>query len=351
MEQRGIRFAVIGTGRISNWVLQGARQDERFRLAAVCSRDEQRAAAFINAHPEWTEARVFTSVEELAGAPDIDAVYIGTPNATHFAYAKTLLEGGKHVLCEKPLVTDASLARELAETARRRKCLLMEAMISTLNPNFTVAAAHIPAIGPVRSYFSSYCQYSTKYDDLRRGIVASSLDPQMGGGAVMDIGIYTLYPMIALFGAPSSITTEALLADTPHGPVDVGGSIQCRYAGMMANLVFSKAVDSFLPTEIAGENGNILLDAVHICREVRLLPHGTPSSGRGPKTEARILSSGIPHDEYYYEFHHFMDLILDGCTESPVNRLDTSIAVLDIIDEFHRQINERHAYWRFPDST
>ena len=338
MEKRIVRFAVIGTGRITRWVLKGAQEDGRFCLAAVCSRDAQRAADFIKDYPAWSDARVFTSVEELAETADIDAVYLGTPNATHYGYAKTLLEGGKHVLCEKPLVTNATLARELAEIARRRKVLLMEAMISTLNPNFTVAAARVPAIGPVRSYFSSYCQYSTKYEDLRRGIVASSLDPLLGGGAVMDIGIYTIYPMIALFGTPRSVTAEALLADTPHGPVDVGGSIRCRYEGMMANLMFSKAVDSFLPTEIAGENGNILLDAVHICREVRLLPHGTPSSGRGPRAEARILSAGIPHDEYYYEFKHFMDLILDGCMESPVNRLDTSIATLDVIDEFHRQV-------------
>lgn len=337
MQMQTIRFAVIGTGRITDWVLQGAQEDGRFCLAAVCSRDGQRAADFIAAHPGWPDAKVFTSVEELAAAEDIDAVYIGTPNSTHFEFARTCLEAGKHVLCEKPLVTSAALARELAETARRRKCLLMEAMISTLNPNFTIAASTIPSILPVRNYFSSYCQYSTKYDDLGRGIVASSLDPLMGGGAVMDIGIYTIYPMVALFGVPREVSSEPLLADTPHGPVDIGGSIRCRYDGMTANLVFSKAADSYLPTEIAGGNGSILMDAIHICREVRLVPHGTPTSGRGPKTEARILSSGISHDVYYYEFKHFMDLIQDGCTESPVNRLDTSIAVLDIIDGFRRE--------------
>jgi len=109
---------------------------------------------------------------------------------------------------------------------------------------------------------------------------------------------------------------------------------------MTANLVFSKAVDSSLPTEIAGENGNILMDEIHICRETRLVPHATPTSGRGPKAEVRILSSGLFHDEYYYEFKHFIDLIQDGCTESPVNRLDTSIAVLDIIDEFRRSYRD-----------
>ena len=336
MKERSIRFAFIGTGRISDWVLRGAREDSRFCLAAVCSRDEQRAAAFIAAHPMWPDAQIFTSVDELAAARDIDAVYIGTPNSTHFGFAKICLEAGKHVLCEKPLVTSAALARELAETARRRKCLLMEAMISTLNPNFTIAAATIPSILPVRNYFSSYCQYSTKYEDLGRGIVASSLDPKMGGGAVRDIGIYTIYPMLALFGVPKEVSVEAILANTPHGPVDIGGSIRCRYDGMTANLVFSKAVDSCLPTEIAGENGNILMDAIHICREARFLPHAAPTSGRGPKAEPRILSSSLPHDEYYYEFKHFLNLILDGRTESPINRLDTSIAVLDIIDEFHR---------------
>lgn len=340
MENRQIRIAFVGTGRISDWVLRGAREDKRFCLSAVHSRKEERAAEWLQTHPEWTGVKIFDSMDSLAAAEGIDAVYIGTPNSTHFGYAKTCLEAGKHVLCEKPLVTSASDARELAATARRKGMLLMEAMISTLNPNFTTAVATVPSIHPVRNYFSSYCQYSTKYEDLRRGIVASSLDPQLGGGAVRDIGIYTIYPMVTLFGMPSDVTSEALLVDTPHGPVDIGGSIRCRYNGMTANLVFSKAVDSSLPTEIAGENGNILMDEIHICRETRLVPHATPTSGRSPKAEVRILSSGLFHDEYYYEFKHFIDLIQDGCTESPVNRLDTSIAVLDIIDEFRRSYRD-----------
>lgn len=333
-----MRFAVIGTGRISRWVLQGAQEDGRFRLVAVCSRDRDRAEAFIRDYPQWADARAYTSVEALATAEDVDAVYIGTPNSTHFTYAKMLLEGGKHVLCEKPLVTSAAQARELADTARRCKRLLMEAMISTLNPHFTLAATRVPDLAPVHSYVSSFCQYSSKYEDLGKGIVASSLDPLMGGGALMDIGIYTIYPMIVLFGAPDAVSSEAILADTPHGPVDIGGSIRCTYPGMTANLVFSKAVDSFLPTEIAGEKGTLLLDAVHICRELRLVPHGTPTSGRGPSAQAQILSSGIPHDVYYYEFKHFMDLVEDGCLESPVNRLDTSVAVQDVMDAFKRAV-------------
>jgi len=334
-----LRFAIAGTGRISDWILRGALMDPRFKAVAVCSRSEESAKRFIASHPEAfsPEAKIFTSIDELASAGGIDAVYIGTPNSTHLRYASACLEGGKHVLCEKPLAATASEASMLRDIARRNGRLLMEAMISTLNPNFRAAAEAMEQITPVRSYVSSYCQYSTKYEDLKRGITANSLNPRMAGGAIMDIGIYTVYPMVALFGMPKEITARAQTVETSCGLVDIGGSVLCSYDGMTANLLYSKAIDSRLGTEIAGERGNIILDEIHICRRASLYPHAAPSSGRGERSGAQILSEGLGMDEYYYEFKHFIDLAEAGIAESPVNRLDVSVATLEVIDEVRRQ--------------
>ena len=164
-----LRFGVIGTGRISDWVLKGASQDPRIKVTAVCSRTAEAADAFVKRNPLAEGAKIYTSVADMAADPQVDAIYIGTPNHTHCDYTITCLEAGKHVLCEKPLAVNAAEGRKMIEKAQEKGLLLMEAMISTLNPNFRAAAERLSEIAPIRNYTSHYCQYSSKYDAYKRG--------------------------------------------------------------------------------------------------------------------------------------------------------------------------------------
>ena len=327
-----VRFGVIGTGRISDWVLKGAAQDPRITVTAVCSRSIEAAEAFIARNPLAADAKIYTSVVEMAADPEVDAVYIGTPNQTHCEYTLTCLNANKAVLCEKPLAVNAAEGRKMIETARSKGILLMEAMISTLNPNFLAAASNISEIAPIRNYSSFYCQYSTKYEALKRGEIASSFRPGTGG-ALRDIGIYTLYPLVDQFGRPSAVHGNLKTVDTHEGAVDVAGSAHLIYPEMSATLTWSKTYDSFQPTEIAGEGGNIILDEIHIARKAEIIPHTAPTSGQGAKPGRTLISEGLPFNEYYYEFKEFADLLENGQTESSVNSLDTSLAVLEIMDE------------------
>lgn len=327
-----VRFGIVGTGRISDWVLKGAAQDSRIKVTAVCSRTVEAAEAFVQRNTLAAGATIYTSVEEMVADPQVDAVYIGTPNQTHCEYTITALNAGKHVLCEKPLAINAEEGRRMVEAARRSGCLLMEAMISTLNPNFTEAVARMNEIAPVRNYSSYFCQYSSKYEALRRGEVATAFKPGTAG-AVRDVGVYTLYPLVALFGRPSTVSAKIAKVTTSEGETDVYGTAYLGYEGMDATLTWSKAYDSFQPTEIAGENGNLILDEIHIARKAEIIPHAAPTSGQGPKPGRTIINEGLPLNEYYYEFKEFADLIEAGKTESESNSLDTSLAVLEIIDK------------------
>lgn len=326
-----VRFGIVGTGRISDWVLKGAAQDSRIKVTAVCSRTVEAAEAFVARNPMAEGAKVYTSIEEMAADPQVDAVYIGTPNQTHCEYAIAALNAGKHVLCEKPLAISAEEGRLMVEVARKSGCLLMEAMISTLNPNFTSMAARIREIAPVHNYSSYFCQYSSKYEALKRGEVATAFKPGTAG-ALRDVGVYTLYPLVALFGRPATVNANLAKVSTPEGETDVYGTAHLGYETMDATLTWSKAYDSFQPTEIAGENGNLILDEIHIARKAEVVPHAAPTSGQGPKPGRTIINEGLPFNEYYYEFKEFADLIEAGKTESESNSLDTSLDVLEIID-------------------
>lgn len=162
---RKTRFGIVGTGRISDWVLKGAVMEPRFEAAAVCSRSRESGKAFAEAHGI---AKVYTDIDEMASDPEIDAIYIGTPNSTHHDLAILCMNHGKHVLCEKPMAANAREVKEMIDVARVNGVMLMEAMISTLCPNFVAARAHLAEMGDVRHYFASFCQYSSKYDLVKR---------------------------------------------------------------------------------------------------------------------------------------------------------------------------------------
>ena len=333
-----IRFGLVGTGRITDWVLKGALQDPRFRAAALCSRSEESARRFIAAHPQAFPGpvRIFTSPEEMAAFDGIDAVYIGTPNVTHHPLTLTFLRAGKHVLCEKPLACSLKEAEEMVEASRSSGKALMEAMISTLNPNFIAARARIPELGRIHQVFAFFCQYSTKYDALLRGEVSNSFNPQMGGGALEDLGVYTTFPVTALFGRPEKVMSVRRTVPTACGDVEVEGSALLQYPGMTAQLTWSKACDARQCTEICAERGNIVIDSLHNAHRSEYIPHTAPSGGRGPLSEKVLLSEGLPMDDYYYEFREFMDVVERSGVESEVNSHRVSLdnrALMDMIKE------------------
>ena len=327
-----IRFGVVGTNNITDRVIAGGLEDERFELVAVCSRTRERAEEFAAKH---NIPHIFTSLEEMAESPLVDAIYIATPNYVHAAQSILCMNRGKHVLCEKPLASNAREASEMIATARKNNVLLMEAMISTLNPNFAIVREEIKRLGTIRRYFSSYCQYSSRYDKFKEGTILNAFKPELSNGAVMDIGIYTIYPMVALFGRPKSIDAQGIVL---HTGVDGQGAVNFQYDDMNATILYSKIANSSLPTEIEGESGNLLLDKIHITRQVSFIPRRITAQGK--EQDNIPVEIGVPLDnsEYYYEMAEFMNLIEQGKKESDVNSLDNSLATIEIIDEIRRQI-------------
>ena len=329
---RKIRFGVIGTNNISDWVIAGGRQDERFELVAVCSRAQERADEFAAKH---NIPHTFTSLEEMAKSPLIDAVYIATPNYVHAEQSILCMNHGKHVLCEKPFASNAREVKQMIEAAQRNQVTLMEAMISTLNPNFLIAKDKLKDLGTIRRYFASYCQYSSRYDKFKEGIILNAFKPELSNGAVMDIGIYTIYPMVALFGKPQKIEAQGIVL---HTGADGQGAVNFQYDGMNATVLYSKIANSALPTEIEGEAGNLLLDKIHITKQVDFIPRQVTAQGK--EQENHCQSIGVPLDksEYYYEMAEFMNLIEQGKQESILNSWENSLTTLEIMDEIRRQL-------------
>jgi len=317
-----LRFGIIGTNWITNDFVDAARRTEGVELTAVYSRKEETGRAFADKHGI---AVVFDDLEKFASSEEFDAVYIASPNSLHAEQAILLLNRGKHVLCEKPLASNAREVRRMVDAAKTNGVLLMEAMKSTFTPTFRAIRDNLHKIGTVRRYSGSYCQYSSRYDLYKSGELPNAFNPAFSNGAMMDLGVYCIYPLIVLFGAPDKVQASARLLDSG---ADGAGSLLLGYRDMDAVVHYSKIVDSHASAEILGEKGTILFDKISRPDSARIVY-------RDGSTEE--LTQPQEDNAMTYEVREFAELIRAGKTESELNSFANSLAVMEVMDAARRQ--------------
>lgn len=318
-----VRFGVVGTNWITERFLKAALQAEDFQLTAVYSRTEEKAKEFAG---KYGVGKTFTDLQTMAASGEIDAVYIASPNSLHAEQATIFMNNQVHVLCEKPIASNAKELQKMINAAKENNVLLMEALKSTLMPNFLAVKENLSKIGQVRRYFANYCQYSSRYDAFREGTVLNAFKPEFSNGSLMDIGIYCIYPLVALFGKPEEIKATGFKLESG---VDGEGSMVLKYPDMDAVIMFSKITDSSLPSEIQGEDGNLVIDRISNPEKVEL---------HYRNGEREDLTRDQLSDTMYYEAVEFINLIQSGKTESEENSFANSMATMEILDEARRQI-------------
>jgi xylose dehydrogenase (NAD/NADP) len=201
-----VRFGFLSTARINRRLLAAAAKSERAEVVAVASRDASRAEAYAVEHGI---GRSYGSYEALLGDPDVDAVYISLPNSLHVEWSVRALAAGKHVLCEKPLTRNPEGAEEAFDAAERAGRVLMEAFMWRHSPQTAklvqlVEGGVIGELRLVRATFSFPVEG-------RRNI---RLDPELEGGALMDVGTYGVSAARLLGGEPNRAYGEQLIGDT-----------------------------------------------------------------------------------------------------------------------------------------
>ena len=265
MSGEKIRFGMIGTNKISEWFLQGAQYIEAISITAIYSRSEEKAKEFAQKH---NIPYTFTDLECLAESECMDAVYIASPNALHAEQAILFINHKKHVLCEKAFASNAKEVKAMIEAASKQSVILMEAMRTTHMPNFHITKKNMYKIGKIRRYIGSYCQYSSRYDAYKDGILLNAFNPQLSNGSLMDIGVYCIHPLIELFGPPQSIRANAVMLDHV---IDGEGSAVFGYEDMEGVVIYSKISNSTLPSEIQGEEGNKVIQGLRDFDHVKIV--------------------------------------------------------------------------------
>ncbi|AKT51842.1 Gfo/Idh/MocA family protein [Arsenicicoccus sp. oral taxon 190] len=308
-----IRIATIGTSVITETFLGAARG--RVAVSVVHSRDPQRGAHLARTYavPATT-----SDLDALLARDDVDAVYVASPNSVHPEQVRACLEAGRHVLAEKPLAPTGAEAQELFALAQSRGLVLLEAMRSAFDPGTQAVRELLPLLGQVRRVSFCYHQRSSRYDRVLAGERVNVFDPAMAGGALLDLGVYCVRPLVDLFGMPERVTMAQVEVTTG---ADGAGVVLATYPGMVADLSYSKITRSSLPSVVEGELGTLTIDHVAAPRElvVELLD--------GTRRDVQVRGE---EPNLGYEIDRFAELVESG--DLPVRETEGSLLAARVVD-------------------
>lgn len=285
-----IRWGILGTGDVAGQMAADLRHVDGTVLAAVASRDADRARAF-GTHVGALSH--YGSYEALASANDIDVVYVATPNTSHCDNVLLLASHGKSILCEKPLAMTPEEVERMVAAAREQRVFLMEAMWTFFFPAMRAAldAVRAGAIGTPRLVMANFC-FAAKYAPDSR-----LFDPNLGGGALLDLGVYPIALADAVFQVEAeTVASERTLAPTG---VDYGETIMMTYPnGGRALLASSFEYTAPQDALIVGDAGTIRIpnrfsqpDEVHIEIGGKLQSQTFSRQGFGYHHEARATNA------------------------------------------------------------
>lgn len=289
-----IRFGIIGTGTITEKFLDVTRGIRKFQLTAVYSRDIEKAMAL---GKRYGANYFYDDLEEFAKSDAFDAVYIASPNACHCEQTILMLNNKKHVLCEKPLASNVKEVEKMFQAAHDNGVVLLEAMRSAFAPEFPRIRSYFKKLGKIRRVSFNFNQYSSKYNAFQKGKVASSFNPELSGGALMDLGCYCIYPMVFWFGLPKEVTGTSLFLENG---VDGAGTVVLNYGDMIAEARYSKITFDTTPCEIQGEKAAMQISHIASTRDMMV---------RYPNGFKEVVHFDQRDNNMEYEIRAFMEMV------------------------------------------
>ena len=315
-----LRIGIIGTSFVSDWICDASAQTDSCDICAVYSRDEARGGAYAS---KQGIAACYCDEEAFLSSPEIDAVYIASPNSAHYRQTLLALEHGKHVLCEKPLAINAAQAERMILLAREKGLILIEAIRPVYDPFLQVVRSNLPRIGRIRRATFEFCQYSSRYDRFKAGERPNVFDASLGNAALMDLAVYCLHTCVALFGMPLSLHAGASFLENG---TEAAGTILLDYGTQQTTVSYSKVTDSIHPSIIQGEEGTIAFDTLNQPSYVRLHHHDKHVE----ELPFQPVKLNMVH-----ELNAFARMVRSG--ESTAQYNEQSLRVLTLLDAVRKQ--------------
>ena len=260
-----LKLGIIGTSAISHHFIEAAHASQEFQLVAVYSRKLTTAQQFASS---YTDVRLFDNLEDFFQSK-LDVVYIASPNSLHYSQAKSALSAGKHVILEKPAVTQPQEWQDLVQTAKENQCFIFEAARNYHEEAFKTVKNFLAEKQVLGADFN-YAKYSSKMPDFLAGNTPNVFSDRFAGGALMDLGIYPIYAAVRLFGKPTHATYQAQKLDNT---IDLNGDGVLSYPEFQVHIKAGKNITSNLPCEIYTTDGTLTLNTIEHVRSAIFTDH------------------------------------------------------------------------------
>ncbi len=315
------RWGIIGPGRIAHKFAQDLMQVADAKLTAVASRDLGRAQAFAQ---EYGATYTYGSYEEIVNCPELDAVYIASPHIGHFEHTLLCLNEGIAVLCEKPFAMNTAQVSEMIHVARSKNVFLMEALWTRFLPT-TLKALEIIESGAIGKVLGVKADFGFKapYDVTKR-----TFNKELGGGALLDIGIYPLFFSYLMLGKPAKIKAQAIFGET-NVDESIGMTLtyeEGTFAFLDATFMTKTTCEAF----VYGEKGTI-----------RIHPRWHESRVLTVEYEDETTETFFfdrPTWGYQYEIEEVNACLAAGKLESQSWSLNDSINLISLLDAVRSEI-------------
>lgn len=319
-----INWGIIGCGNIANKFSNDLNLIENAEIWAVASRSFEKAREF---GEKYQAKNAYGSYAELFSDPEIDIVYIATPHTSHAQLSIQAMENGKHVLCEKPLAINAEEANNILDVSKRTQRFFMEAMWTRFNPSFLeiIKLVESNELGQIK-YINA--DFSFKSDKPLDGRV---LKLKLGGGSILDIGIYPAFLAYMLLGKPRHIKASSIFH--PETKCDIQTSMIFEYESAQAILYSSFASKSELSARISGTKSQIQInDPWHAAHSYTIIEND----------REQLIKNSINGLGYTYEIEECHKCLAAQQTESKLWSHQNSIDLISILDEVRKQVGLKY---------
>ncbi|MGB5983145.1 MAG: Gfo/Idh/MocA family oxidoreductase [Nonlabens sp.] len=315
-----INFGILGLGKIAHKFAQDILITEGVKLYAVGSRSMKKATAFAKA---YSATNHYDSYEQVLQDEQVDVIYIATPHVYHYSLAMKCLKAGKAVLVEKPFAMKESEVATMIEEAHKRNLFLMEALWSRFIPAFIKTRELIEkgVIGDVKLIEAKFA-FTAPMDDKNR-----LTDAALGGGSLLDIGIYPIYLSLFLLGKPLELQAQGILAEGTDRQV----SVNLKYKDSMAVLYSSFDHKAPITATIYGSDGVLRMhEAFHECRKISV----TNGNNEDEVFEIPYMGNG-----YVHEIMEVRDCLNNNQIQSNKMSWNDSLNLIQLLDEVRNKIN------------
>ncbi len=324
-----IRWGILACGKIAKKFAADLKLVVDGELVAVASRDIEKARKFA---AEFPAKHVFGSYEELVNCDEVDAIYVASPHSHHHEHTLLCLKHGKAVLCEKAFAINQQQAKEMIELARSKKVFLMEALWTRFLPHYLKVREMI-AEGKLGELKGVLANFGFKPPEP---VSPRLFQPELGGGSLLDIGIYPVFLAQSILGVPDNITAKM---DPAKTGVDEQCSMVFHYKnGMTANLFSTLASNLETDADIFGTKGRIRLTNRFY----------EPSATIQYYSDIITSRTIIPIEKeagwgYQHEIRHVNECLQKGLTESPVWSLDETLSLMQTLDAIREGMGLRYS--------